>query len=243
MRLRRDDQLTDAQFAECADMIRVRRLCRCLPRALPRTGRAARAHAGRCLGVSARSAQCPFAPARLPAASRAAFMAAGLPRSREPQAAAPVDPVVAKESSPSSKPPVYGALRTRPVALFAILLILFISGIVISGSVTLAASALPGDPLYGVKTATEDVRLFLTPNEGIRSELRKEFGQRRIDEAHAVVEGRRPVDNLRLQGTIESFDAHQWVVSGLRVMLDASSQVTGRPSRRGRGRWTGACTG
>jgi hypothetical protein len=121
----------------------------------------------------------------------------------------------------------FGAPARRPVGLFAILLIVIISGIVFSGSVTLAASALPGDFLYGVKTTTENVRVALTLDEETRDDLRAAYGQRRIDEAKAVVERRRPVDNLRLQGTIESFDAQQWVVSGLRIALDANSKVQG----------------
>ena len=127
----------------------------------------------------------------------------------------------------------FGAPRTRPVGLFAILLIVIISGIVFSGSVTLAASALPGDFLYGVKTTSENVRVALTLNEETRDELRAAYGQRRVDEAKAVVERRRPVDNLILQGTIESFDAQQWVVSGLRILLDANSKVQGIVERGG----------
>ena len=118
----------------------------------------------------------------------------------------------------------------RPMGLIAILLIVIISGIVISGSVTLAADALPGELLYGVKTASENVRIFFTPDGEARDELRAAYRQRRIDEAEAVVESRRPIDNLRLQGLIESFDTTQWVVSGLRVTLGASSQIEGKPS-------------
>ncbi len=125
--------------------------------------------------------------------------------------------------------PRVGVPQARPMGLLAILLIVIISGIVISGSVTLAADALPGDLFYGVKTASENVRLFFTPDGDTRDELRAAYRQRRIDEAEAVVEDRRTVDNLRLQGIIESFDETQWVVSGLRVMLDASSQVEGKP--------------
>lgn len=123
--------------------------------------------------------------------------------------------------------PASGTSSARPVGLFAILLIVIISGILFSGSVTLAASALPGDFLYGLKTTTENARVGLTLDEETRDELRAAYGQRRIDEAKAVVDRRRPVDNLILQGTIESFDAQHWVVSGVRIALDANSQVQG----------------
>ena len=97
--------------------------------------------------------------------------------------------------------PRVGVPQARPMGLLAILLIVIISGIVISGSVTLAADALPGDLFYGVKTASENVRLFFTPDGDTRDELRAAYRQRRIDVAEAVVEDRRTVDNLRLQGS------------------------------------------
>ncbi len=231
MRRRKDDVLI-AQFAECADMILSgASVSACLER-FPEHAAQLEPMLASMFGVRQHRA-APVRSAGVAVASRASFMnaAAGVQRSRA--AAAAAVPwwmkvfTIFQVSGPGSSP--FGGPRTRPVALFAILLILFISGIVISGSVTLAANALPGDTLYNVKTTTESVRLFLALDEGTRSQLRKEFGQRRIDEAQAVVERRRPVDNLRLQGTIESFDPKQWQVSGLRVGLDSSSQVEGTP--------------
>lgn len=119
--------------------------------------------------------------------------------------------------------------RTRPLGLFAILLIVIISGIVISGSVTLASSALPGDFLFGVKTGAENVRMFLTTDEEAREDLSALYGQRRVDEARAVVDRRRPVDNLILQGIIESLGPDRWVVSGLEVLLQADTKIEGTP--------------
>jgi hypothetical protein len=224
---RKDDAL-NAQFAECADMlVSGASVAACLER-FPE-------HAAQLepmlLSITRVRGLCavPARSAGVAAASRASFMAETARVQRSRAAVLPTIPWWQRVFT-IFQPAGYGAAHTRPIALLPILLILFISGIVISGSVTLAAGALPGDPLYGVKTATEDVRLFFTPDEGVRSQLRREFGQRRIDEAQAVVERRRPVDNLRLQGTIESFDAQQWLVSGLRVVLDEASQIEGTPA-------------
>ena len=226
MRLREDYQLT-AQFAECVDMIvSGASVTACLER-FPEQAVQLEPLLASLVGVRTLAAP-PSRSVEAAIPARAAFMAEANRVRRGCATAAPIP--WWRKLIPVLLPGGSGPFSARPVALFAILLILFISGIVISGSVTLAAGALPGDPLYGVKTASEDVRLFFASNEGIRTELRKEFGQRRIDEAQAVVEVRRPVDNLRLQGTIESFDPQQWVVSGLRVMLVASSQVDGTPT-------------
>lgn len=228
---RRTDDLLIAQFAECADMILSgASLAACLERFPENAARLEPMLASVC-GVR----QSRAVPARAPDVSeraKAAFteQAVQVQRSRAAAVAAAAAIPWWQKVFTIFQPPAFGAPSARPVPLFAILLILFISGIVISGSVTLAADALPGDRLYGVKTATENVRLFLALDEGTKSELRREFGQRRIDEAQAVVERRRPVDNLRLQGTIESFDAQQWRVSGLPISLDATSQVEGTPA-------------
>ncbi len=119
--------------------------------------------------------------------------------------------------------------RTRPLGLFAILLIVIISGIFITGSVTLAASALPGDLLFGVKTGTENVRMFFTFDEEAREDLEMLYGQRRVEEAKAIVDQKRPVDNLILQGIIESLGPNSWVVSGMNVLLQPGSKIEGNP--------------
>lgn len=56
-----------------------------------------------------------------------------------------------------------------------------------TGGVVMAAEgALPGDPLYGVKTAVENMRLAVAPAEGDVS-LHARFAERRLDEIEALV--------------------------------------------------------
>lgn len=222
---RRLDATLIAQFDECAEMLRAGAdVAACLAR-FPESAEQLQPLLATATGARTLR-EMPLRSAETAAYARAAFLAqANLlrrPAARRRQSW--WQPLAAPFSGQ-----IYGSPRTRPVALFAILLILFISGIVFSGSVTLAAGTLPGDFFYGVKTATEDVRIFLAPNEELRTALRTEFSQRRIDEARAIVERRRPVDNLILQGTMQSFDDATWLVSGLWVGLDATSQYRGRP--------------
>jgi hypothetical protein len=61
-------------------------------------------------------------------------------------------------------------------AVFAILLLAVLG---------LAQTALPGSPLYGVKRAVEDVRLWATPADA-EPALRLRFAQRRLDEMEAL---------------------------------------------------------
>ena len=220
---RENDHLS-ALLAECADMILSgASLASCLDR-FPEQAAELEPLLSTVAGIrDLRSV--PPRPADRAANSRSAFMAEVF---RMQKRRAPILPQVTWWQQLLAEPRA-GVPQARPMGLIAILLIVIISGIVISGSVTLAADALPGDLLYGVKTASENVRIFFTPDGDTRDGLRAAYRQRRIDEAEAVVEDRRTVDNLRLQGLIESFDTTQWVVSGLRVMLDASSEVEGKP--------------
>lgn len=221
---RENDHLS-ALLAECADMILSRAsLAACLER-FPEQAAELEPLLSTVAGVR-QLRSVPQRPADRAARSRSTFMAEVFRMQQRRPAILPLATWWQQLfASPRDRAP-----QVRPMGLIAILLIVIISGIVISGSVTLAADALPGDLLYGVKTATEEVRIFFTPDGDTRDELRAAYRQRRIDEAEAVVEDRRTVDNLRLQGLIESFDTTQWVVSGLRVTLDASSQVDGKPA-------------
>ena len=61
----------------------------------------------------------------------------------------------------------------------------------VAGATSAAASSLPGDALYSVKRATEDVRLALTFDAFARTQLLSELTDRRIEEL-AEVAKRRP---------------------------------------------------
>jgi hypothetical protein len=63
--------------------------------------------------------------------------------------------------------------------------------IVLAGATSAAASSLPGDPLYAVKRATEDVRLALTFDDVSRTQLLSELTDRRLEELAEIVK-RRP---------------------------------------------------
>jgi len=73
----------------------------------------------------------------------------------------------------------------RPALAAAAILVL-----VSAGATGAAASSLPGDPLYGVKRAGEDVRLALTFDDVARTELLSELTDRRLDELAEVAKHR-----------------------------------------------------
>jgi hypothetical protein len=122
------------------------------------------------------------------------------------------------------------ALRARGLAAAALTLLLLV--ILGGGLAVVSADSLPGDLLYPVKLATEQVRLFLTVDAQAREELLIGFGEERRAEAAAVLETGRKV-RVAFEGTLQSFSDSLWIVGGLQVTLDAHTVVEGDP-------WVGA---
>jgi hypothetical protein len=72
----------------------------------------------------------------------------------------------------------------RPAFAAAILVL------VSAGATSAAASSLPGDPLYAVKRATEDVRVALTFDDVARTQLLSELTDRRLEELAEIAKHR-----------------------------------------------------
>ena len=89
--------------------------------------------------------------------------------------------VLAKKPSRFSFP----ALVRPALAAMAVLVL------VLAGATSAAASSLPGDALYGVKRATEDVRLAFTFDAEARTHLLAELTDERLEEL-AEIAKRRP---------------------------------------------------
>lgn len=94
-------------------------------------------------------------------------------------------------------------LGLKALAIFAIVIVaLFGAG----GATTLAArGSLPGDGLYAVKTALEEVRITLSTDASQNAELHMRFARRRLDEISRLV-GRERYENLEY--TAEQFRYH-----------------------------------
>jgi Xaa-Pro aminopeptidase len=73
------------------------------------------------------------------------------------------------------------AAFVRPALAAAAMLVL-----VAAGATSAAASSLPGDPLYAVKRAGEDVQVALTFDDVARMHLLSQLADRRLDELAAI---------------------------------------------------------
>jgi hypothetical protein len=104
----------------------------------------------------------------------------------------------------------------RPALAAAAILVL-----VLAGATSAAASSLPGDALYGVKRASEDVRLALTFGDVARTELLSELTDRRLEEL-AELAKRRP--SSAPTATQEYADAVERFADALDNLRDAESE-------------------
>jgi hypothetical protein len=103
-----------------------------------------------------------------------------------------------------------------------------VAGVLGTGAVAASGSALPGDPLYGVKRTVEEVRLNTASSPTQRQELQREFEQRRRNETNELLDAGREGE-VEFTGTIEEIQLRAWIVSSLVVQLDANTQIVGTP--------------
>ena len=114
--------------------------------------------------------------------------------------------------------------RRFAVAL-ALALVVFLSG---TGLVRASNGALPGDDLYPVKRAWEDVRLILVVDQESREGLEGEFEHERLEEVDELLrEGRH--ETISFAGIVTQQDGDLWLVSGIPVQIVAASQLPAEP--------------
>ena len=104
----------------------------------------------------------------------------------------------------------------RPALAAAAILVL-----VLAGATSAAASSLPGDPLYGLKRAGEDVRVALTFDDVARTRLLSELTDRRLDELATLARDR---PGAAPTATQEYADAVNNFANALDKLRDADSE-------------------
>ncbi len=133
---------------------------------------------------------------------------------------------VERRFAPQPRRSLFGSLRLPRWALAVAMIVIVAMGM--AGTTTLAASALPGDLLYPVKTATESLRLFFTLSPEARAELEAELQAERLEELEDVLAEGRTVE-LNFWGELESWNAESWTVAGHTVHIDPETVIEGMP--------------
>lgn len=109
------------------------------------------------------------------------------------------------------------------LASLVVLLVFFLS---VNGLATVSAQALPGDGLYPVKLAAENISLRLAPSGEARQQLADSYQQRRTEEVRSLLASGL-VRNISLEGVIDEVSPEQIIVQGVPVRLDANTEVSG----------------
>jgi hypothetical protein len=119
----------------------------------------------------------------------------------------------------------------RLAFLVIVLIVLILAGA--GTSVSVSARALPGEPLYPMKLAQEDFRLWLERDPIRRLQLENVFNQERLNEVKTLM-GRpaektpvRPV-MVRLVGPLEVNATGEWLVNDVMVLLRPDTQLVGQ---------------
>jgi hypothetical protein len=113
-------------------------------------------------------------------------------------------------------------LILRPaLAGFVVLVLAF------AGATSAAASSLPGDPLYGVKRASEDVRLALAFDGSTRLQLLSELADRRLTELVEVAQQRPSAAPAATQQYADAVDKVTRAIVDTRVSADTSDDQQG----------------
>ncbi|MBC7235956.1 MAG: zf-HC2 domain-containing protein [Chloroflexi bacterium] len=118
------------------------------------------------------------------------------------------------------RPAAHPTSRFVPVPqLLAVGLVLLL--VLFGGAWRVAADALPGDALYGVKRAGEEIRLALTVREEARQKYTAELAERRREEARQVIALGRETQ-VQFEGPVEAVQEQDGVVivAGLPVRVD-----------------------
>jgi hypothetical protein len=131
-------------------------------------------------------------------------------------------------SPPASRSPFLLALVRGSFRLAAGLATVLLVMVLLGGTLNLAAQrSLPGDTLYWLKQAGENLRLSLSQDPMRREELLEAFNRRRLSEIEALLEQAKEAE-VTFEQTIESLTATAVKVDGVTVEITAETEIIGQ---------------
>ena len=121
--------------------------------------------------------------------------------------------------------PFFLSLAFPRLAIVALACLLVIIGSM-NGLVVASAKALPGDTLYPVKRAAENVSLSLARDIEVRQQMEESYLHRRAEEIHGLLAQKR-VRNISMEGIVSEASAEHLLVNGIPVRLKDGAIVNG----------------
>lgn len=113
-----------------------------------------------------------------------------------------------------------------PRLAFSLLLAVVLLVMTSSGLLAVSAESLPGDRLYPVKRAVENLRVQFAPSRVQKYEAEWQYRERRIGEVTELLtmgESR----NISFEGVVEEINDLEWFVSGIDVRLTEGTVLIG----------------
>jgi hypothetical protein len=125
------------------------------------------------------------------------------------------------------------AAAIHPVARFALALtaVLLVVTVGWSGLTVASAQALPGDLMYSVKRAQENIELSLAPSSAARQSLWESLTAMRASEVRELIRTGRP-QRVNFRGLVETQEQGIWRIAGVPVVVQ-SETLTSDPIRVG----------
>lgn len=135
---------------------------------------------------------------------------------------------LALEAAPARSWSIAQRWRLAPSALIVPGAVVLLLGLFSGGSVV-SAHSLPGDPLYVLKRASENLRMALLHDSEQRAALARRYEELRLNEVLAVVDQQRTV-RVDFSGPVEQAHDGTVVVQGLEVLMDDACALDGPPA-------------
>lgn len=130
-----------------------------------------------------------------------------------------------REASVKSSQRLWFSSFRRLAVTLVVVFVLFAGG---TGMVRAASTTLPGDDLYPVKRTWEDVLLLFTFDAQQREALEVEHENERLYELRELfAEGR--AAEVDFAGIVTSQNGDEWIISGVKVILSAQTELRDGP--------------
>ena len=122
----------------------------------------------------------------------------------------------------------YGIFSPRPF-LSRLIIAMMITGVFVlfsRGLVITSAKSLPGDTLYPIKRAVEEISVYLVPDREVRQEYEDNYSLHRVDEVKSLLALNR-IQQISFEGVLESISNSRWIVSGVSISIQTGTTFIG----------------
>ena len=135
--------------------------------------------------------------------------------------------VLAHAASLRTSQPTSGNIFARLPRLGVAILLALIAFLTWSSLMIASARSLPGDQLYPVKRAIEDLRINLSSSPDSQQHTEEQYRQRRIEEVQRLIDQQR-VEMVSFDGIVNEQGVRHWDIGGIMVIVAPETNILGQ---------------